>query len=362
MGILSEAFKQHPVENKYISPIDFNSIKNVPESHAWVDTSDSKNPNNNNNIIKQELLLTSSIPLIDLNDPNIIDKIYNACKNWGFLQIINHGVSNEIVEKLETQVMKLFNLPYEEKMKVLRSPESAAGYGSPRISPFFPKKMWAEGFTILANSLFHHAKLLWPQNDDDDFRGFCDVMEEYQAQMKALSDKLLALILKSLNIPESEMTWINDDPKNLSTALQLNSYPKCPNPASTMGLAQHTDSFLFTILHQSGSVSGLQVYKDGPEWVSVDPIPGALVVNSGDLLHIISNGRFPSVVHRAIVNNEVHRISVAYFYGPPLGFRVSPYVGYPNCDGPKYKGFTIQEYVGIKSKLLESALSSIRIN
>ncbi|KAL9239847.1 hypothetical protein vseg_014128 [Gypsophila vaccaria] len=365
MGILSEASKENPIDDNFISPIDFNSSKNVPKSHDWFDettlsssSNDSKiNPNSKE--VSKELL--TSIPIIDLNDPNILVKIYNACENWGFLQITNHGVSNEILEKLETQVKKLFDLPFDEKMKALRAPDSSAGYGSPKIAPFFPKKMWTEGFTILGDSLFHHAKLLWPQNGDD-YQGFCDVLEEYQAQMKALSEKLLALILKSLNIPESEMNWVNDDPKTLSTALQLNFYPKCSNPDRAIGLAQHTDSFLLTILHQSGNISGLHVYKEDTGWISVDPVPGALIVNSADLLRIISNGRFPSVIHKALVNNEVHRISVAYFYGPPLDFRVAPYVGYPNCDGPRYKGITVQEYVRIKSKLLASAMSSIKIN
>ncbi|KAL9239848.1 hypothetical protein vseg_014129 [Gypsophila vaccaria] len=369
MGVLSEAYEENPIDEKFNTPIDFKSTKNVPKSYEWVidnETTPSlpkytKNPNDNINTEKSNQEVLTSIPIIDLKDPNVLDKIYQACENWGFLQITNHGVPNEILEKLETQVMKLFDLPFEEKMKVLRTPESAAGYGSPRLTPFFPKKMWTEGFTILGDSLFHHAKLLWPQNGDD-YQAFCDVMEEYQAQMKALSDKLLALIFKSLNIPESEMTWINADLKNLSTALQMNSYPKCPDPDHAMGLAQHTDSLLVTIVHQSSNISGLQVYKDGPGWVSVDPVPGALVVNSGDLLHIISNGRFPTDLHRAVVNNKAHRISVAYFYGPPVGFKVAPYVGYPNCDGPRYRDTTLQEYVGIKSKLLESALSSLKIN
>ncbi|XP_074271840.1 gibberellin 3-beta-dioxygenase 1-like [Silene latifolia] len=351
MGILAEAYTKNPIENKFITPIDFSSIKDVPESHVWVEKTTSINHDKLKNV---EL---NSIPVIDLNDPNAIDKIYHACKNWGFLQVTNHGISREILEKLETQVKKFFNLPHEEKMKVLRSPEAAVGYGSPRITPFFSKLMWCEGFTIMGNSLYDHAKVLWP-NDD---QGFCDVMKEYQTQMKALSEKLLNLILKSLEIPESEMNWVNQDTENISAALQLNSYPTCPNPTQTMGLAEHTDSFLFTILHQSGDTSGLQVLKEGLGWVSVDPVPGALVVNSGDLLNIISNGRFPSVVHRAMPNNEKHRISVAYFYGPPLGFQVSPYVGYFGCEGPCFKSLTVQEYVGIKSKLLESALSSIRI-
>ena len=184
-------------------------------------------------------------------------------------------------------------------------------------------------------------------------------MKEYQTNMKDLGNKLMALILKSLNIHEPTMKGMDPDP---CTALQLNSYPTCPDPTQTMGLAPHTDTFLFTILHQSGNASGLQVLKDGSGWVSVDPYPGALVVNVGDLLHIISNARFPSAIHRAIVNNKKQRLSFAYFYGPPLDYQVSPYLDYPGCGGPCFKSLKVKEYVGIKSKFLDLALSLIREN
>ncbi|KAL9233907.1 hypothetical protein vseg_008842 [Gypsophila vaccaria] len=363
MGVLSEVYKQYPVENKYIIPLDFNSIKdNVPQSHAWVENTPKLNPtiistnniinNNHYDITNEDLKL---IPIIDLNDPNISDKIYHACEKWGMFKITNHGISKEILEKIELEAKKLFKLPMEEKMKVLRAPDGATGYGSPRITPFFSKQMWSEGFTIIGTSLVHHAQLLWPC----DYQGFCDVMDEYQTQLRGLSHKLLGFMLKSLNIPELEMTWASQDPNNLSTALQLNSYPSCPDPTRTMGLAQHTDTFLFTILHQTGNASGLQVYKDGSGWVSVDPVPGALVVNVGDLMQILSNGRFQSVIHRVVVNNEKQRMSMAYFYGPPLDFDIGPFVNYPGCVGPCYRSMKVKEYVSIKSKLLDSALSFV---
>lgn len=182
-------------------------------------------------------------------------------------------------------------------------------------------------------------------------------MEEYQTRMKDLGNKLMGLFLKSLNIPESTIKW---EDRDLCTALHLNSYPACPDPTQTMGLAPHTDTFLFTILHQSGNASGLQVLKDGPGWVSVDPYPGALVVNVGDLLHIISNARFPSAVHRAVVNNEKQRLSFAYFYGPPLDFQVSPFTDYPGCEGPCFTSLKVKEYVSIKSKYLDLALSLVK--
>uniref|UniRef100_A0A803MMB4 Fe2OG dioxygenase domain-containing protein n=2 Tax=Chenopodium quinoa TaxID=63459 RepID=A0A803MMB4_CHEQI len=176
--------------------------------------------------------------------------------------------------------------------------------------------------------------------------------------MKDLCDKLKSVFFKSINMPEP-IEAIEKEERYY--ALHLNSYPPCPNPTQTMGIPPHTDTLFFTILHQSGNVSGLQVHKDGHGWVSVDPHPGALVVIVGDLLHILSNARFPNALHRAVVNNEQkQRLSFAYFYGLPLDFQLSPYLDYPNCEGPCFKSLKVKEYASLKVKYFNSALSFIK--
>lgn len=189
-------------------------------------------------------------------------------------------------------------------------------------------------------------------------------MEDYQDKMKALSERLLAMVLKYLGISERDIDW----PQlrgNACTALQLNSYPRCPDPGQAMGLAPHTDTFLLTILHQNDSAHGLQVHRDGRGWVPVFPINGALVVNVGDMLHIMSNAMFPSVVHRVIPSEHRHRLSVAYFYGPPTDFHVGPVHGLTQASGrevtARFRSITVKDYVQMKAKNLDMALSMIRI-
>ncbi|CAO2820680.1 unnamed protein product [Amaranthus hypochondriacus] len=163
MPILSDVYKEHPVDKTLIAPLDFSSIKNVPESHSWAQSYDSKiNPNN------ETKLGLDCIPMIDLEDPNIVELIFKACETWGMFKLTNHGVSMKLLEQVENEAKKLFSLPLDQKMKVLRSPNEATGYGYPRITPFFNKLMWNEGFTIMENSLVDHAIKLWP----NDFQGF----------------------------------------------------------------------------------------------------------------------------------------------------------------------------------------------
>jgi gibberellin 3-beta-dioxygenase len=181
---------------------------------------------------------------------------------------------------------------------------------------------------------------------------FSDIVQDYEREMKRLAGRLMWLMLGSLGISKEDIKWAGPKGqfKRASAALQLNSYPACPDPDRAMGLAAHTDSTLLTILHQNNT-SGLQVLREGTGWVTVPPLPGALVVN----------GLYPSVLHRAVVNRTRYRLSIAYLYGPPASVKISPVqklLGPRNP--PLYRPVTWNEYLGTKAKHFNKALSSVR--
>ncbi|KAL0397076.1 UNVERIFIED_CONTAM: Gibberellin 3-beta-dioxygenase 1 [Sesamum calycinum] len=129
----------------------------------------------------------------------------------------------------------------------------------------------------------------------------------------------MGLMLGSLGLTEGDVKWIipKGEPEERGAALQLNSYPPCPDPERAMGMAAHTDSTILNILHQSNT-NGLQVFRgDGSGWVTLQPHPGALVILIGDLMHILSNGLYLNPLHRAVVNQTRHRLSIVYLHGPP---------------------------------------------
>ncbi|KAF3634781.1 Gibberellin 3-beta-dioxygenase 1 [Capsicum annuum] len=343
---ISDSFRAHHSQ-KYF---DLNLIKELPESHAWTSSSDDHYASENSRDF-------DSIPVIDLdNNNNVLEHIGHACKKWGAFQIINHSIPEKLLQAIEVAGQSLFSLPMQQKLKASRSPEGVTGYGVARISSFFPKLMWSEGFTIVGSPI-EHARQLWPK----DYKKFCEIIEEYEKEMEKLAGRLMWLMLGSLGITKDDVKWAFG-PKGGCAALQLNSYPACPDPGRAMGLAAHTDSTILTILHQNNT-SGLQVYQEESSgWVTVPPIQGALVVNVGDLLHILSNGSYPSILHRAIVNRTQHRLSVAYLYGPPSGVRVSPLSKLVDQKHPPlYKAVTWSEYLGTKAKHFDKALSSVRL-
>ncbi|XP_076920549.1 gibberellin 3-beta-dioxygenase 1-like [Bidens hawaiensis] len=347
MTTLSKTNRDDPLTDDRIIPLDFNSINKVPESHSW---SHLDEPVDN---IQTHDRRVSPIPVIDLASPNAKSLIANACEKWGIFQVINHGVPFELVKRVEFESQKLFALLTHEKCKVLKSGEKVSGYGMVPISTHFDKCMWQEGFTIWG-SCVDDAKVLWPH----EYQIFCDTMDAYQEQMKLLTHKLLLIILETLDVTEEEeeeFNWVLSTNDSYGP-LHLNSYPPCPNPGQALGLAPHTDSHLLTILDQNG-ISGLEVFVEGLGWSRVQPVEGAFVVNVGDLLHIFSNAKFTSAMHRVIVNQSKHRISVVYFHGPPVEIMVAPSSKF---EKPCFKSLLVKEYLSLKAKHLYEALSMVR--
>ncbi|KAJ4818616.1 Gibberellin 3-beta-dioxygenase 2 [Rhynchospora pubera] len=340
-------------------PLQLHQPKNfqfdsVPESHAWLDLHDHPTV---------EPIGPDTVPLIDLTDPKLTAKISKACEEWGVFQITGHGIQPDLLTRLEAQIHRLFALPADLKLNAAKSPGDVSGYGLVPISSFFSKLMWSEGFTISGSPL-HHAQKLWP----DDYSSFCDVVEEFDNVMRQLGNKLLHKILLSLGLSKEDIIRACPvrDWHDMSAAVQLNSYPPCPDPDRTIGLAAHTDSSFLTLLYQN-SVSGLQVLRPkdhtGPmRWVTIPPVPNTFTVNIGDLMHVLSNGRFRSVMHRAMVNPAKHRISVGFFCGPPMDVKVGPINKLTGPErGPVYRPVTWQEYQRLRRKLFDKALEAIKI-
>ncbi|XP_019191840.1 PREDICTED: gibberellin 3-beta-dioxygenase 3-like [Ipomoea nil] len=331
-----------------ITPLDFDNAGQLPDTHTWIDEPIKSSP-------PQE-----TIPVIDLNDPQAVEQMKTALETWGFFQLINHGIPVEFLAEAEHQIRRFFELPAEQKLRAKRSPESSTGYGIVPSSRNFNSRMWGEGFTVVGPPPSELARRVWPE----DYSLFCDVIEKYQEQMKGLAEKLVSLLFKSLGLSSEDVEWFKPGglPESTGSILQMNSYPKCPDPTRAMGLAPHTDSSIITVLYQSDTLRGLQVYRPDLNWVDIEPVKDAVVINVGDLMELASNGRFKSLLHRAVVSNAHHRISVAYFYGPNIDVKIKPPVKL-NKDGfPMYQTLSWKEYLAVKDVYFFKSLEKVRFN
>jgi len=125
--------------------------------------------------------------------------------------------------------------------------------------------------------------------------------------------------------------------------MAVNYYPKCPNPELTFGSPAHSDPNVLTLLLQD-EVPGLQVLNNG-HWIAVNSIPNSFVINIGDQLQVLSNGRYRSVLHRAVVSSSKSRISIPTFYCPSPDAVIAPAPASIDDEHPAlFRRFTYDEY------------------
>lgn len=304
---------------------------NLPEGYV---RPESERPN------LSEVSECENVPVIDLACDDrilIVQQVADACKNYGFFQVINHGVCLEAAEKVLEVAKEFFNLPLEEKLKLYSDDPSK----TMRLSTSFnvnKEKVhnWRDYLRLHCYPLDKYVPE-WPSNPPT----FKEFVSNYCSEVRELGYRVQELISESLSL---EKDYIKKVLGEQGQHMAVNFYPPCPEPELTYGLPGHTDPNALTILLQDLEVAGLQVLKDG-RWVAVKPHPNAFVINIGDQLQALSNGRYKSVWHRAIVNAEKARMSVASFLCPNDDAIISPPKPLTeDGSGAVYRDFTYAEY------------------
>ncbi|KAL4291061.1 hypothetical protein GQ457_14G008840 [Hibiscus cannabinus] len=306
---------------------------------------------------------TQMLPIIDLNqlvsgkDSDLeLQKLHSTCKDWGFFQLVNHGVDSSILEKVEQEVEGFYELPLEEKMKFKTREGEAEGYGTTERDG--GKFDWSDRFYMTTNPKHKRMPHLFPELPSS----LRNTLESYISEVQKLGEKLLCFMAKALKIDEKEMMEYFDDGLQ---SLRMTYYPPCRQPELVVGFTPHSDSTLITILHQVNGVDGLHIHKDGV-WLPVRFLPGALAVNVGDTLEIFSNGVYRSIEHKVVPNEEKERMSVAFFINPKFEATVGPSPSLINPHNPPlFKRVSLDQYVeGYFSRKLngKSYLQQLRIH
>lgn len=195
------------------------------------------------------------------------------------LQVVNHGVCDDVVTGFRSAAAEFFAMPAEEKLpyysgdlsKPFRVDTSTTYVGDHRSGRY-----WRD---YLQLRCFPMDRFLpdWPAKPHA-FRG---CLAAYAGAVQQLALTVLGLVAEGLGLDES---FFLGELIGGGTVMNVNWYPPCPDPSLTMGLVPHCDRPLLTVLSQ-GDVSGLQAKHRG-RWIDVHPVPNAFVINLGHLMEV----------------------------------------------------------------------------
>lgn len=289
-----------------------------------------------------EVAFPDFIPVVDLDNfsvsarQRVIRNIKDACQQYGFFQIVNHGVHETVIQRMLEVAQEFFTMPAEYRADLYSEDPSRVV----RLS---------SSFNVTKETVFNWRNYLrlhcYPLEDYIDYwptkpSAYREVASKYCMEVRAMTLRLLDVISESLGL---EPDLLNKALGKHGQHMAINYYPRCPNPELTYGLPSHTDPTALTVLLQD-QVSGLQVLNNG-NWIAVQPIANSFVVNIGDQLQVLSNGLYKSTIHRALVNSTVSRISIPMFYSPSNDAVIEPFSSLINPDNPAcYRKFTYEEY------------------
>ncbi|CAL4906358.1 unnamed protein product [Urochloa decumbens] len=263
---------------------------------------------------------TITVPVIDLSaadaaaDPNaraeVVAQVKAAAETVGFFQLINHGVPVDLMSETLSSVRRFHESPAEAKLPYYtRDPRRRLRFNSNFDLFQSPAANWRDTLFLAAAPDPPPASDLPP--------AVRHVMLPYAAEVRSLAARVLALLSEALGLDAGRLEAMGCAE---GISLVCNYYPPCPEPELTMGCGAHSDpSFLTVLLLQDGAgAGGLQArLGHGGEWADVaPPVDGALLVNVGDLMQLVSNGRFRSVEHRVVATSRSAaeaRVSVACF-------------------------------------------------
>ncbi|RDX77977.1 Protein SRG1, partial [Mucuna pruriens] len=276
--------------------------------------------------------LSPNIPVIDLallshGNMEELLKLDVACKEWGFFQIVNHGLQKELLQRMKDASSEFFKLPIEEKDKYAMASNDIQGYGHAYVVSEEQTLDWSDALILITYPTWYRKHQFWPKTPE----GFKELIETYASEVRRVGEELLSSLSVIMGMQKHVLLGLH---KESLQGLRVNYYPPCSTPEQVLGLSPHSDTSTITLLMQDDDVLGLEIRHQGG-WVPVTPISDALIVNVGDAIEIWSNGKYKSVEHRAVTNKNKRRISYALFFSPHDDVEVEPLDHMIDAQNPK---------------------------
>jgi isopenicillin N synthase-like dioxygenase len=262
-----------------------------------------------------------------------------ACREAGFFYIEGHGVDPDLIGKLDELSRQFFALPESHKAEIAMplagkawrgwfpvGGELTSGVPDLKEGLYFGAELGPDHPRVLAGTILHGSNL-FPREPAE----LRSVVLAYLDEMTRVGQVVLGGIALGLGLDRSFFErGLTADPLIL---FRIFSYPPAPATEERLGVGEHTDYGLLTILGQDRS-GGLQV-RTQSGWIDAPPIAGAFVCNLGDMLERLTGGRFQSTPHRVRNLSGVSRLSFPFFLDPSFDAVIDrlPIVGRPADEG-----------------------------
>ncbi len=293
-----------------------------------------------------------TIPVLDLGpylagqpgaDHALAKQLRWASETIGFYFIRNHGVDQSLIDATFAQAARFHALPMDAKMKLLINkdqigylPMGGAKMRSSEVNRntrhdlnealFIRRERAADDPDVVAGTPWRGLNQ-WP----DDLPGFRETVLAYWHRMEQLGQAMLPLYDLALGMPAG---FFCERFEGAHINLRLSHYPASLQAEDNQfGIAPHTDSGFMTFLPQS-AVPGLEIMTVAKTWIAAPPMPGTYLVNTGDILHQWTNGRFRSTPHRAINRSDTDRYAIPFFYDPNTDVMIECLPGCSSAENP----------------------------
>ncbi|CAH8356201.1 unnamed protein product [Eruca vesicaria subsp. sativa] len=266
-----------------------------------------------------------AVPVIDFSKINgeerekTLSEIARACEEWGFFQLVNHGIPLDLLEKVKKLSSECYKTEREEAFKNSTPVKLLNELLQKNSTEKIENVDWEDNFTLLDQNQNE-----WPSN----ISNFKETMVEYRGEVRKLASKMMEVMDENLGLPKGYIKkafneGMEDGEETAFFGTKVSHYPPCPHPELVNGLRAHTDAGGVVLLFQDDEYDGLQVLKDGV-WIDVQPLPNAIVINTGDQIEVLSNGRYKSAWHRVLARENGNRRSIASFYNPSYKAAIGP--------------------------------------
>ncbi|KAJ8611474.1 hypothetical protein CTAYLR_005160 [Chrysophaeum taylorii] len=240
-----------------------------------------------------------SPPIVDLASPGAVDALWDAATTVGFLTVTNHGIPETEIANAFDEAKRFFAQPLEVKRAQ---------------APHVPSE----------NRGFEYMSQVRPSTGVPDVKESLQVTagnETYGLDLSSLvreahglAQRLMGFLESKLGVEIASAHTLGEDSQS---TLRLLHYPPAAAPGAVRAGA-HTDWGCITLLFQLPGNEGLECAAHpskgaaSSEWMSVDPVPGGIAVNVGDMLAHWSDGRLKSNLHRVRMTSQ-ERYSIAFF-------------------------------------------------